>query len=80
MAQGQRLMQEASDIFLGWTHNQVIDLYILQLRDMKLLEAITILTTTAYGMTKAARRNGLARLNWVFTVEPGIPRIRPISA
>ncbi|WIG61180.1 MAG: hypothetical protein OJF49_003928 [Ktedonobacterales bacterium] len=34
VVQGQRLMQEASDIFLGWTHVNV-DLYVRQLRDMK---------------------------------------------
>jgi uncharacterized protein (DUF2252 family) len=36
VVQGQRLMQEASDIFLGWTHGDVADLYVRQLRDMKL--------------------------------------------
>ena len=44
VVQGQRLMQEASDIFLGWTHGQVVDLYIRQLRDMKLSEEIALLT------------------------------------
>jgi uncharacterized protein (DUF2252 family) len=34
VVQGQRLMQSASDIFLGWTHGEV-DLYVRQLRDMK---------------------------------------------
>ncbi len=44
VVQGQRLMQEASDIFLGWTHGDVADLYVRQLRDMKLSEDITTLT------------------------------------
>ncbi len=33
---GQRLMQAASDLFLGWTRLDAIDFYIRQLRDMKL--------------------------------------------
>jgi len=44
VVQGQRLMQEASDVFLGWTHGDVADLYVRQLRDMKLSEDITTMT------------------------------------
>ncbi len=33
---GQRLMQAASDLFLGWTRLDTTDYYIRQLRDMKL--------------------------------------------
>jgi uncharacterized protein (DUF2252 family) len=33
---GQRLMQAASDLFLGWTRLDATDYYIRQLRDMKL--------------------------------------------
>jgi uncharacterized protein (DUF2252 family) len=44
VVQGQRLMQHASDIFLGWTHGEVVDLYIRQLRDMKMSEEIALLT------------------------------------
>ncbi len=44
VVQGQRLMQEASDIFLGWTHGDVADLYVRQLRDMKLSADIATLT------------------------------------
>lgn len=33
---GQRLMQAASDLFLGWTHLRETDFYLRQLRDMKL--------------------------------------------
>jgi uncharacterized protein (DUF2252 family) len=33
---GQRLMQTASDIFLGWTHHRDGDFYVRQMRDMKL--------------------------------------------
>ncbi len=32
---GQRLMQAASDIFLGWTHSKAHDYYVRQFRDMK---------------------------------------------
>ena len=38
VVQGQRLMQHASDIFLGWTHGEDTDLYVRQLLDMKLSE------------------------------------------
>jgi uncharacterized protein (DUF2252 family) len=44
VVQGQRLMQQASDIFLGWTHGDVADLYVRQLRDMKLSEDIATMT------------------------------------
>jgi len=44
VVQGQRLMQEASDIFLGWTHGDEADLYVRQLRDMKLSVDIATLT------------------------------------
>ncbi len=44
VVQGQRLMQEASDIFLGWTHGEVVDVYVRQLRDMKLSEDIERMT------------------------------------
>ena len=33
---GQRLMQSASDIFLGWTEDRDGDFYVRQMRDMKL--------------------------------------------
>ena len=32
---GQRIMQAASDLFLGWTHCGEVDYYVRQLRDMK---------------------------------------------
>jgi uncharacterized protein (DUF2252 family) len=35
VVEGQRLMQEASDIFLGWTRVKERDYYVRQLRDMK---------------------------------------------
>ena len=44
VVQGQRLMQEASDILLGWTHDDLADLYVRQLRDMKLSEDIATMT------------------------------------
>lgn len=37
---GQRLMQAASDVFLGWTRLGFTDFYIRQLRDMKLAVSI----------------------------------------
>ncbi len=44
VVRGQRLMQEASDIFLGWTHGEVADLYVRQLHDVKLSEDVAIMT------------------------------------
>ncbi len=44
VVKGQRLMQFASDIFLGWTHGDLADLYVRQLRDMKLSEDIATMT------------------------------------
>src|SRR2546423_4305055 len=41
---GQRIMQAASDLFLGWTETDSIDFYIRQLRDMKLSVNIASLT------------------------------------
>jgi uncharacterized protein (DUF2252 family) len=35
VATGQRIMQAASDLFLGWTHCGSVDYYVRQLRDMK---------------------------------------------
>ena len=35
MVAGQRLMQAASDIFLGWSTTGETDFYVRQLRDMK---------------------------------------------
>jgi uncharacterized protein (DUF2252 family) len=40
---GQRLMQAASDLFLGWTRLDTTDFYIRQLRDMKLSVDLTTL-------------------------------------
>src|SRR6266852_1633501 len=41
---GQRLMQAASDIFLGWTELGSIDFYVRQLRDMKLSVSVESLS------------------------------------
>lgn len=49
---GQRLMQAASDIFLGWTRAGSYDFYVRQLRDMKLAPNLTSFTPhflAAYG-------------------------------
>jgi uncharacterized protein (DUF2252 family) len=48
VVQGQRIMQEASDMFLGWTHDEQVDLYVRQLRDMKLSEDITTMTKSEF--------------------------------
>ena len=43
---GQRLMQAASDIFLGWAHIAGHDYFVRQLRDMKLSVPIEDLSAT----------------------------------
>jgi uncharacterized protein (DUF2252 family) len=48
VVQGQRIMQVASDMFLGWTQREQVDLYVRQLRDMKLSEDITTMTKTEF--------------------------------
>ncbi|TMD56366.1 MAG: DUF2252 domain-containing protein, partial [Chloroflexi bacterium] len=45
---GQRLMQAASDLFLGWTRLGSNDYYIRQLRDMKLTVDIETLTEDGF--------------------------------
>ena len=47
---GQRLMQAASDIFLGWTHVEALktDFYIRQMHDMKTTMALDTLSGEAY--------------------------------
>jgi uncharacterized protein (DUF2252 family) len=40
---GQRLVQEASDIFLGWSRSDGHDFYVRQLRDMKFSSDLTAL-------------------------------------
>lgn len=40
---GQRLVQEASDIFLGWSRSSTHDFYVRQLRDMKFVSELTAL-------------------------------------
>jgi uncharacterized protein (DUF2252 family) len=45
VVEGQRLMQSASDIFLGWTHGpHGRDFYVRQLRDMKVTADLTTFT------------------------------------
>jgi uncharacterized protein (DUF2252 family) len=48
VVQGQRLMQAASDLFLGWAHGEEVDLYVRQLRDMKLSEDIATMTKSEF--------------------------------
>lgn len=45
---GQRLMQAASDVFLGWTRLDSTDFYIRQLRDMKLSVDLTTLVPEGF--------------------------------
>ncbi len=45
---GQRLMQAASDLFLGWTRLDSTDYYVRQLRDMKLTVNIETLTPDGF--------------------------------
>ncbi len=59
--QGQRLMQEASDIFLGWTHGDEADLYVRQLRDMKLSADIATLTKKEFDYYTRLCASALAR-------------------
>jgi uncharacterized protein (DUF2252 family) len=52
---GLRLMQAASDIFIGWTsatdaHNVVHDSYVRQLRDMKFSPDLSVLDEAGLGM------------------------------
>src|SRR6266852_7239386 len=61
VVQGQRLMQEASDIFLGWTHGDVADLYVRQLRDMKLSEDIATMTKSEFDQYTRLCAAALAR-------------------
>jgi uncharacterized protein (DUF2252 family) len=51
VVEGQRLMQGASDIFLGWTRTKTHDYYLRQFRDMKVsaeVETFRPSTLTAY--------------------------------
>jgi uncharacterized protein (DUF2252 family) len=48
VVQGQRLMQAASDLFLGWTHSEQVDVYMRQLRDMKLSEDISTMSKSDF--------------------------------
>ena len=61
VVQGQRLMQEASDIFLGWTHGEVVDLYIRQLRDMKVSAEIATLSKKEFDFYTRVCASALAR-------------------
>ena len=54
IGQGQRLMQAASDIFLGWTATAGHDFYVRQLRDMKLavhLQSVNAAQLSQYAKT-----------------------------
>jgi hypothetical protein len=52
VVQGQRLMQEASDIFLGWTKGEVVDLYVRQLRDMNVTAEIATFSNKEFDYTR----------------------------
>jgi uncharacterized protein (DUF2252 family) len=55
---GQRLLQSASDVFLGWTREGEYDFYVRQLRDMKA-------TADLAGMTAADLGEYAALCGWV---------------
>ena len=68
---GQRLMQAASDIFLGWTHSKAHDYYVRQFRDMKVsaeLETFRPVTLVGYanlcgwGLARAHAKAGDAAM------------------
>ncbi len=61
VVQGQRLMQESSDIFLGWTKGEVVDLYVRQLRDMKVSADIATLTKKEFDFYTRVCASALAR-------------------
>lgn len=44
---GQRLMQSASDVFLGWTSERGRDYYVRQLRDIKIKPAVEVFDPVA---------------------------------
>src|SRR4030095_814826 len=50
VVEGQRLMQAAHDLFLGWTHDQTsgVDYYWRNLRDMKVSADVNSLPTNAF--------------------------------
>jgi uncharacterized protein (DUF2252 family) len=58
VVEGQRLMQAASDIFLGWTRLEKRDYYVRQLRDMKASVPIEKLSVTE--LSRYARVCGAA--------------------
>jgi uncharacterized protein (DUF2252 family) len=63
---GQRLMQAASDIFIGWTsatdaHNRIHDSYVRQLRDMKFSPDLSVLDKPNVEMLLGAAGWTLAR-------------------
>lgn len=54
VVEGQRLMQSASDIFLGWTRGQQVrDFFIRQLRDMKMSARIEVRASAAQAVLYA---------------------------
>jgi uncharacterized protein (DUF2252 family) len=61
VVQGQRLMQEESDIFLGWTHGEVVDVYVRQLRDMKVSADIATMTKKVFAFYTRLCASALAR-------------------
>ncbi len=58
---GQRLMQAASDIFLGWTSDSGHDYYVRQFRDMKGSVNLDAMTATGFASYAAICGRTLAR-------------------
>ena len=61
VACGQRIMQAASDLFLGWTHCGAVDYYVRQLRDMKCHVPIELLNASDLAEYGALCARALAR-------------------
>ncbi|HEY7341211.1 MAG TPA: DUF2252 domain-containing protein [Ktedonobacterales bacterium] len=61
VVQGQLLMQETSDIFLGWTRGKEVDLYVRQLRDMKFSADIATMTKKMFDSYTWLCASALAR-------------------
>ena len=81
---GQRLMQAASDIFLGWTGDGAHDYYVRQFRDMKSSVNLDVMTPRGLAtyasvcgrtLARAHARSGDSALDWRLSGSPG--RLRP---
>jgi uncharacterized protein (DUF2252 family) len=58
---GQRLMQAASDLFLGWTQFENVNYYVRQLRDMKWSSNVTTMNLPSFTLYAQLCGRALAR-------------------